>query len=113
MVHALVMADVVSTVGIVGWIIIGAIAGALAGRVVDGGGFGIVGDIIVGIVGALLGGLLAHVLGIDSSAGLLGSFLLALIGSVILLAILRLFSRGASYRLDHRRPEHIIAGHVE
>ena len=94
MVHALVMADVVSTVGILGWIIIGGIAGALAGRVVDGGGFGIVGDIIVGIVGALLGGLLAHVLGIDNSAGLLGSFLLALIGAVILLAILRLFSRG-------------------
>ncbi len=89
-----VVADVVSTVGILGWIIIGGIAGALAGRVVDGGGFGILGDIIVGIVGALLGGLLAHVLGIDSSAGIIGSFILALIGSVVLLAILRLFTRG-------------------
>jgi uncharacterized membrane protein YeaQ/YmgE (transglycosylase-associated protein family) len=94
MVQTLVVADVVSTVGILGWIIIGGIAGALAGRVVEGGGFGIVGDIVVGIVGALLGGLLAHILGIDSSVGLIGSFLLALIGSVVLLAILRLFSRG-------------------
>ena len=94
MVQTLVLADVVSTVGIFGWIIIGGIAGALAGRVVEGGGFGIVGDIVVGIVGALLGGLLAHILSIDSSVGLLGSFLLALIGAVILLAILRLFSHG-------------------
>jgi uncharacterized membrane protein YeaQ/YmgE (transglycosylase-associated protein family) len=89
-----VVADVVSTVGVLGWIIIGGIAGALAGRVVEGGGFGIIGDIVVGIVGALLGGFLAHLLGVDSSIGILGSFLLALIGAVILLAILRLFTRG-------------------
>ncbi|MGO8950773.1 MAG: GlsB/YeaQ/YmgE family stress response membrane protein [Ktedonobacterales bacterium] len=94
MVQTLVLADVVSTVGILGWIIIGGIAGALAGRVVEGGGFGIVGDIVVGIVGALLGGVLAHLLGIDSSVGLLGSFLLALIGAIVLLAILRLISGG-------------------
>ena len=94
MVQTLVLADVVSMVGILGWIIIGGIAGALAGRVVEGGGFGILGDIVVGIVGALLGGLLAHILGIDSSVGLIGSFLLALIGAIVLLAILRLFSRG-------------------
>lgn len=94
MVQTLVLADVVSTVGILGWIIIGGIAGALAGRVVEGGGFGILGDIVVGIVGALLGGLLAHILGIDSSVGLIGSLLLALIGAIVLLAILRLFSRG-------------------
>jgi uncharacterized membrane protein YeaQ/YmgE (transglycosylase-associated protein family) len=73
---------------------IGCIAGALAGRVVEGGGFGIVGDIVVGIVGALLGGVLAHLLGIDSSVRLLGSFLLALIGAIVLLAILRLISGG-------------------
>jgi uncharacterized membrane protein YeaQ/YmgE (transglycosylase-associated protein family) len=94
MVQTLVLADVVSTVGILGWIIIGGIAGALAGRVVEGGGFGIFGDIVVGIVGALVGGLLAHIFGIDSSVGLLGSFLLALLGAVIFLALLRLFSRG-------------------
>lgn len=94
MVQTLVLADVVSTVGILGWIIIGGIAGALAGRVVEGGGFGIVGDIVVGIVGALLGGVLAHLLGIDSSVGLIGSFLLALIGAIVLLAILRLISGG-------------------
>jgi uncharacterized membrane protein YeaQ/YmgE (transglycosylase-associated protein family) len=92
----LVVADVVSTVGILGWIIIGGIAGALAGRVVDGGGFGIIGDIVVGIIGALLGGFIAHLLGVDNSIGVLGSFLLALIGAVILLALLRLFTRGSA-----------------
>ncbi len=69
-----VVADVVSTVGILGWIIIGGIAGALAGRVVDGGGFGIIGDIVVGIVGALLGGFLAHLLGVDNSLGFWAPF---------------------------------------
>ena len=91
-----VVADVVSTVGILGWIIIGGIAGALAGRVVDGGGFGILGDIIVGILGALLGGFLAHVFGLDNSVGLLGSFILAFIGAVILLGLVRLFTRGSA-----------------
>src|SRR5579883_1545637 len=88
-----VVADVVSTVGIIGWIIIGGIAGALAGRVVEGGGFGIIGDIVVGIVGALLGGLLAHIFNLNGSVGLIGSFVLAFIGAVILLFIVRLFTR--------------------
>jgi uncharacterized membrane protein YeaQ/YmgE (transglycosylase-associated protein family) len=92
MLQAIIIGDVVSTVGILGWIIIGGIAGALASRLVEGGGFGCLGDIIVGIVGALLGGLLAHILNIDSSAGLLGSFLLALVGAVVLLVILRLIT---------------------
>ena len=67
-----VVADVVSTVGILGWIIIGGIAGALAGCVVTGW-FWYLGDIVVGILGALLGGFLAHVFGLDNSVGLLGS----------------------------------------
>ena len=52
-----VLAAISSTVGWIGWIIIGGIAGALAGRVMRGGGFGILGDIVVGILGAILGGL--------------------------------------------------------
>jgi uncharacterized membrane protein YeaQ/YmgE (transglycosylase-associated protein family) len=80
--------------GIIFWLIIGGIAGALAGRIVEGGGFGIVVDIIVGIVGAFIGGWLGGVLGIHLGSGIIGSLITALIGAVILLFIVRLFSRG-------------------
>ena len=80
--------------GIIFWLIIGGIAGALAGRIVDGGGFGIIVDIIVGIVGAFIGGWLGGVLGLHLGGGIIGSLITALIGAVILLFILRLFSRG-------------------
>jgi uncharacterized membrane protein YeaQ/YmgE (transglycosylase-associated protein family) len=80
--------------GIIFWLIIGGIAGALAGRIVDGGGFGIVVDIIIGIVGAFIGGWLGGVLGIHLGGGIIGSLITALIGAVILLFIVRLFSRG-------------------
>jgi|SRR5580698_3008452 uncharacterized membrane protein YeaQ/YmgE (transglycosylase-associated protein family) len=80
--------------GIIFWLIIGGIAGALAGRIVEGGGFGIVIDIIVGIVGAFIGGWLGGVLGIHLGGGIIGSLITALIGAVILLFIVRLFSRG-------------------
>src|SRR6185312_2050810 len=53
--------------GIVGWIVIGLIAGALAGMVMRGGGYGIVGDIIVGIIGALIGGFVLSLVGVGTS----------------------------------------------
>jgi uncharacterized membrane protein YeaQ/YmgE (transglycosylase-associated protein family) len=87
----MVFAAVVSTVGILGWIIIGGLAGALAGRVVQGSGFGIVGDIVVGIVGALLGGLLAGLVQ-SETVGVIGSFILAFLGAIVLLWLLRLLS---------------------
>jgi uncharacterized membrane protein YeaQ/YmgE (transglycosylase-associated protein family) len=80
--------------GIIFWLIIGGIAGALAGRIVDGGGFGVIVDIIVGIVGAFIGGWLGGALGLHLGNGIIGSLLTALIGAVILLALVRLFSRG-------------------
>jgi len=79
--------------GIIAWLVIGAIAGWLAGRVVKGGGFGLIVDIIVGIVGAVIGGFLAGVLGISTGAGLIGSIIVAFVGAVILLLILRLIKR--------------------
>ena len=79
--------------GIIAWLVIGAIAGWLAGQVVKGGGFGLVVDIIVGIVGAVIGGFLAGVLGISTGAGLIGSIIVAFVGAVILLLILRLIKR--------------------
>jgi uncharacterized membrane protein YeaQ/YmgE (transglycosylase-associated protein family) len=79
--------------GIILWLIIGAVAGWLAGKIVEGAGFGLIVDIIVGIVGALIGGWLAGVLGIDIGGGLIGSLIVAVVGAVILLFVLRLIKR--------------------
>jgi len=80
--------------GIIAWLIIGAIAGWLAGVIVKGGGFGLIVDIIVGIVGAFIGGWLAGVLHISLGGGWIGSIITAVIGAVILLFIIRLIKRG-------------------
>ncbi|HAG98598.1 MAG TPA: GlsB/YeaQ/YmgE family stress response membrane protein [Ktedonobacter sp.] len=79
------------------WLIVGLIAGALAGMVMRGGGFGIVGDIVVGIVGAIIGGFLAGLLGFGSS-NIIVSILIAFIGACILIAILRAVSGGGRFR---------------
>jgi len=79
--------------GIIVWLIIGAIAGWLAGRLVKGGGFGLIGDIVVGIVGALIGGWLAGVLGISIGSGFIASVITAIVGAVILLLIVRAIKR--------------------
>ncbi|WP_233835090.1 GlsB/YeaQ/YmgE family stress response membrane protein [Paraburkholderia sp. ZP32-5] len=81
--------------GVIAWIIIGAIAGWLAGVLVRGGGFGLIVDIIVGIVGAFIGGWLAGVLHISLGSGWIGSIITAVIGAVILLFIIRLVRRGS------------------
>jgi uncharacterized membrane protein YeaQ/YmgE (transglycosylase-associated protein family) len=72
------------------FILIGLAAGWLAGQLVKGGGFGMLGDIIVGIIGALLGGFLFSAFGLSSGGGLLGSLIVATIGAVVLLFGLRL-----------------------
>ena len=79
--------------GIIVWLIVGAIAGWLAGKLVKGGGFGLIGDIVVGIVGAVIGGWLAGVLGISIGSGLIASIITAVIGAVILLLIVRAIKR--------------------
>ncbi|HKU00485.1 MAG TPA: GlsB/YeaQ/YmgE family stress response membrane protein [Paraburkholderia sp.] len=79
--------------GIIAWLIIGAIAGWLAGVLVKGGGFGLIVDIIVGIVGAFIGGWLAGLLGIHIGGGMISSIITAIVGAVILLFIIRLFRR--------------------
>lgn len=73
-------------------LVIGAIAGWLAGLVMKGRGFGIIGNIVVGIVGAVIGGFLFNAFGI-AFWGLLGSLLVAFIGAVILLFIVGLVKR--------------------
>jgi uncharacterized membrane protein YeaQ/YmgE (transglycosylase-associated protein family) len=86
--------------GLVMWLIVGLIAGFLASRVMSGGGYGLVGDIVVGVIGAFLGGWVSGLLGIGGSYGLLGSIVIAFIGACILLAILHAASGGTRY---HRR----------
>jgi uncharacterized membrane protein YeaQ/YmgE (transglycosylase-associated protein family) len=81
------------THGIIFWLIIGAVAGWLAGSLVKGGGFGIIGDIVVGIVGALIGGWLAGELHIQIGSGLISSLITATAGAIILILILRMFKR--------------------
>jgi uncharacterized membrane protein YeaQ/YmgE (transglycosylase-associated protein family) len=78
---------------IIVWLIIGAIAGWLAGMVVRGGGYGLIGDIIVGIIGAVIAGWLFPRLGIYIGSGVVASIIDAFIGAVILLIILRLVRR--------------------
>ncbi len=75
------------------FILIGIAAGYLAGQVMKGGGFGILGDLIVGVIGALLGGFLFGRLGL-TVPGLLGSLITATVGAIVLIALLRLVKRG-------------------
>ena len=75
------------------WIIVGAIAGWLAGMVVKGGGFGLIGDIIVGIVGAIIAGWLLPQIGIAIGSGIIAAIIDAFIGAVILLLIIKLVKR--------------------
>ncbi|PSL43903.1 putative membrane protein YeaQ/YmgE (transglycosylase-associated protein family) [Chitinophaga niastensis] len=75
-------------------LIIGGIAGWLAGKVMRGDGFGIIVDILVGIVGGWLGGWLFGILGLHFGNGKIGELIVAFLGAVILIWIVRLVKRG-------------------
>jgi uncharacterized membrane protein YeaQ/YmgE (transglycosylase-associated protein family) len=79
--------------GILYFLIIGLIAGFLAGKVMRGTGYGLVGDLIVGCIGALLGGWLLGLLGVHWG-GFIGSLITAFIGAVILIWLVGLLRRG-------------------
>ena len=78
---------------LIAFILIGLIAGWLAGQLMKGGGFGVVGDIVIGIIGALIGGYVFGVMGISTGGGLIGSIIVATVGAVILIFLLRLIKR--------------------
>ena len=81
--------------GLLAWIIVGLIAGWLAGLVMKGGGYGVIGDIILGIIGALVGGFLASsIFGVpDPVSGFnLTTLIVAFLGAVIVVAIVRALS---------------------
>jgi len=76
--------------GIIAWIVLGLIAGWLAGQVMKGGGYGLVGDIVLGIVGALVGGFLAStLLGLDVNGFNVMSILIAFVGACLVIAVSR------------------------
>ncbi len=84
------------------WLLVGLIAGFLASRVMRGGGYGLIGDMVVGIIGAFIGGWLAGLLGLGSF-GLIGTIVIAFIGACILLAVLHAVSGGGASRGWGRR----------
>jgi uncharacterized membrane protein YeaQ/YmgE (transglycosylase-associated protein family) len=75
------------------FLVIGAVAGWLAGLIVQGFGFGLIGNIVVGIVGALIAGWLLPRVGLAFGGGILAAIIHAVIGAVILLLIVRLVKR--------------------
>jgi uncharacterized membrane protein YeaQ/YmgE (transglycosylase-associated protein family) len=85
--HIMVLAALHSTLSLLGWIIVGGLAGAFAGKVMRGQGFGILGDIVIGIVGALAGEFLLGFI-ISGTVSIIGSFIVAFLGACILLALL-------------------------
>jgi uncharacterized membrane protein YeaQ/YmgE (transglycosylase-associated protein family) len=79
--------------GIIAWVIVGLIAGALAGRVMKGGGYGIIGDLIVGLVGAVVGGFLFGLL-VSDTLGFVGSIVVAFLGACALIMVVRAVAPG-------------------
>ena len=83
---------VLEPMSIIGWIVIGAIAGWLAGRIVEGYGFGFVGNLVIGILGACIGGYILPRLGIIPGSTL-GNLVAATLGAIVLLFVLGLIKR--------------------
>jgi uncharacterized membrane protein YeaQ/YmgE (transglycosylase-associated protein family) len=99
----LLLADVnLSASNVLWWLLVGLVAGFFASRVIRGGGYGLIGDIVVGLIGAFIGGWLAGFLGlgvgVGGSSGLIVSIVVAFIGACILLAILHAVTRSAPRR---------------
>jgi uncharacterized membrane protein YeaQ/YmgE (transglycosylase-associated protein family) len=83
---------ILEPMSLLGWLIIGAIAGWLAGKIVEGYGFGLVGNLVIGILGACVGGYILPHLGIIP-ASTLGNLLAATLGAIVLLVIIGLLKR--------------------
>ena len=75
--------------GLLYWLVVGLIAGWLAGVVMKGGGYGVLADIVLGILGGVLGGWIFSMLGVSAGGGLIGGIIVAFIGAVVLVGITR------------------------
>jgi uncharacterized membrane protein YeaQ/YmgE (transglycosylase-associated protein family) len=90
---------ILSPGGIIAWLVVGLIAGWLAGLMMKGSGYGVLGDIVVGLIGAFLGGLLLSFF-VEGAAGFWGSILVAFVGACVLIFLVRAISgRQAALRL--------------
>jgi uncharacterized membrane protein YeaQ/YmgE (transglycosylase-associated protein family) len=78
---------------VIAWLIVGAIGGWIAGKVVRGGGFGLLGNIVLGIIGAVIAGWLLPQLGIAIGVGIVRAIINAAIGAIIVLVIISLIRR--------------------
>jgi uncharacterized membrane protein YeaQ/YmgE (transglycosylase-associated protein family) len=85
----------IDIVALVIWLVIGAVGGWLAGQIIAGGGFGLVGNIILGIVGAFVAGWLLPRIGLYIGGGIVGDIINAAIGAVIVLVVIGLIRRAA------------------
>jgi uncharacterized membrane protein YeaQ/YmgE (transglycosylase-associated protein family) len=74
------------------WIVVGLLAGAIAGTLVRGRGYGCLVDIVVGIIGAFIGGIVVGIFLPGTAVGFIGTLLVAVVGAVLLLAVIRLVS---------------------
>ena len=79
--------------GVISWIVVGLIAGWLAGQVMKGSGYGVLVDIVLGILGGVVGGWIFGMLGVWPGGGLIGSIVVAFVGAVILVSITRVLKR--------------------
>ena len=79
--------------GLIAWLVVGLIAGWLAGQVMKGGGYGVLVDIILGLLGGVVGGWLFNMFGVWHGGGLIGSIIVAFVGAVILVGITRLLKK--------------------
>ena len=79
--------------GVISWIVVGLIAGWLAGQVMKGSGYGVLVDIVLGILGGVVGGWIFGMLGIWPGGGLIGSIVVAFVGAVVLVSITRALKR--------------------
>ncbi len=75
------------------WIIVGLIAGWATGKIMKGGGYGTLMDIVIGIAGAIVGGWIMSLLGFSSAGGLIYTILVAIGGAIVLTALVRMFTK--------------------
>jgi uncharacterized membrane protein YeaQ/YmgE (transglycosylase-associated protein family) len=71
------------------WVVVGLLAGGLAGFVMEGGGYGLIGDMVLGLVGSIVGGLIFRALGVSAGGGLVPTVFVAFVGAVIVIVAQR------------------------
>ena len=80
--------------GWLAWLVVGLLAGAIAGRVVRGRGMGCLLDVVIGVLGAFIGGAVVSLFVPENTYGFIGTLIVATLGAIILLAFVRLISPG-------------------